>query len=181
MKINITGDVFIITSKLTVADIALVAKNKPDALKVFEGEGIDREQKFAVSFNDGKPSIANFGITFGSKTRCAKGFAFYRGDIPSTVVNAKDYVADIIGTSADFIKIVEEQVPTAIEEIKKARTSLLADITLDGENAGDSTPTDNKSNKSASKRSGKNASDNTADNSGDTNNGNDSNGKNAGD
>ncbi|MCL2798134.1 MAG: hypothetical protein FWD58_08805 [Firmicutes bacterium] len=135
MKISIIGDSYIITSTLTVQDIGLVAKNKPDALKVFDKEG---EQKFAVSFNEGKSSVAPFGITFGGKTRCANGFATLTGFIPKGVEGAKaakDFVADKLGAAgAAYLAQIEAQVPEAVKAVKDARSALLGNITvLDGD------------------------------------------------
>jgi|GEM_PF-4816773 len=148
MDINIISDVFIITTKLTVTDIALVAKHKPDALRVFEGEGADRKPVFAVSYNEGRQHLASFGITFGDKTRCESGFATYKGDIPRSVERGKEkeYVADIVGTCLDYLAKIETQVPSAVSEIKTARASLLSKIrVLDENNSNNTAPTGNNS------------------------------------
>ncbi len=135
MKIKITGDAFVITSDLSVEDILFVAKNAPDNLKVREkakqGEEVGNVV-FTASYNEGKPGLYDFGITFGGKTRDGKGLATYTGTIPAGTEKAKEYVASKIGAVAVYLPQLEKEIPDAIDGIKEAREELLACITEDG-------------------------------------------------
>ena len=127
MKISIAGDAYVVTSSLAADDIELLAKRNPDALKIKDEDG---NEKFSISFVEGKSSLANFGITFGGKSRGEKaGLATYTGDIPSGTAGAKEFVAEKIGCVAANLKKLEESVPDAVKEVKAAKEELLKNIT----------------------------------------------------
>ena len=70
MKLTITGDAYALTSAIKVSDIDLLKKYNPDALNVKDKDG---KVVFGVSYSEGKPNVAGFGVTFGGKTRDENG------------------------------------------------------------------------------------------------------------
>ena len=141
MKIKIVGDAFVVTSNLAVSDIELLAKHNPDALKIKDEDGNDL---FSVSYKEGKPSIANFGITFGGKTRGTKGLATYTGSIHASVADAKKHVAEIIGCISGNLSKVEKTFADAVDTVKAEQKALLDSITVcDDENDSEAETEDN--------------------------------------
>jgi hypothetical protein len=131
MKIQITGDAFVVTSSLSVEDIKTVAKYAPKNLKVVEtDEDGNKNEVFAINYNEGKSSIAGFGITFGGKTRDDKALATVTSMIPAGTANAKDYVAEVLGGVTVYLKQLEETVPAKAKEFKDARKTLVDSITV---------------------------------------------------
>lgn len=130
MKITITADAYALTSDLAVKDIELLKKYNPDALKIKDEEG---NEKFAVSYSEGKPSIAAFGVTFGGKTRDEAGKATITGTIPSdvrTAESAKEFVAEKFGAVVVYLKQLEASVPEAAKKIADERKALVDSITV---------------------------------------------------
>lgn len=128
MQIKIFKDVkkYALTSSLKKEDIELVKKYRPAALKEKDAEGND---VFAISYVEGKPSIAPIGMTFGSASN-EGGYAMIVGDLP-TVKAGEDYknaIADIVGSALGHINTLEATIPTVVAEIKSARTALLSSI-----------------------------------------------------
>lgn len=125
MKITINADAYAITSDLKVADIELLKKYDPDALKVKDEDG---NEKFAVSYQEGKACIAPFGVTFGGVSRDGEGKATITGAIPSeakTTDAAKNYIAEKIGGVIAYLRDLEESVPAAAEAVRANRQSII--------------------------------------------------------
>ena len=127
MKVTITGDAFALTSSIKVEDIKMLKKQSPDSLKIKDDENNDI---FGIDYVEGCPSITKFGITFGGVSRDGKGFATLTGTIPSGTANAKDYVADTLGSAASMLKDIETVLPDIIKEINDNRTAFINGITV---------------------------------------------------
>jgi dissimilatory sulfite reductase (desulfoviridin) alpha/beta subunit len=126
MKIQITGNAFVVTSALTVKDIQAVAKNAPDKLKIKDEEG---NVLFAVSYNESHPSLSNFGIAFGGKTRDEKALATLTGTIPNGTADAKEFVADKISGVVAYLEQLEKSIPESAKALEEARKKLIGSIT----------------------------------------------------
>lgn len=129
MKLSVIGDAFVATSTIKADDIALVAKYKPDALKIKDKEGND---VFSISYvADGNSSIAPFGITFTGKSRGEDGgYATLTQKLPKGTTDAKKYVADAVGGVIEHVNAIEESLPAVVEEIKTTKAALLDSITV---------------------------------------------------
>lgn len=122
MKLAITGDAYVLTSTLKAADIQLVKKHQPDALKIKDKDGNDI---FALGYNQGSPCISKCGVTFGGTSRDGGEFATITGTLPAGTTNAKEYVADLVGSALQNINKLEATLPEVIETIKRERRELL--------------------------------------------------------
>lgn len=127
MKITITADAYAITSKITVDEIKTLKKSNPDALKVKDADG---NEKFAVSYAEGKPSITDFGVTFGGKSHDEAGYATITGMIPVGTTNPKEYVADLVAPVKAYLEQVEGAAHDAAVAAKAARKELVESITV---------------------------------------------------
>ena len=128
MKITLHRDVakYVLTSTIKKADLELVKKYRPEALKIKDSDGNDI---FGMSYSAGKPCISKIGVTFGSAN--ADGFAIVTGDIPEKLpegVNAGEYVADVVGAALNYINVLEADIPAVVEVIKTERAALLESI-----------------------------------------------------
>lgn len=131
MKLTITGDAYALTSAIKVADIELLKKHNPDALTVKDADG--KNTVFAVSYNDGKPNVTGFSVTFGGKTRDEDGFATITGVIPAGFASAeaaKGFVAETFGGVVAYLEQLEKSVPKAAEEVRENRKKLVDSITV---------------------------------------------------
>ena len=125
MKIKISGDAFVLTSTIKEEEMALLKKNKPDALKIKDEDGND---VFCVGYNTGRPSISAFGITFGGTTRDENKNLTLTCPIPAGTVSAKEYVADIVNGVKANVEKIEKKVATDYTKVSEARKKLLDEI-----------------------------------------------------
>lgn len=129
MQIKIFKDLkqYTLTAPYTKADIELVKKYRPDALKMKDAEGND---VFAVSYVEGKPCVFANGVTFGAAT-ADDGFAMISGEIPANLpagTTAGEYVADKVGCALEHLTAFETIIPTTVEAITTERKALLDGI-----------------------------------------------------
>ena len=130
MKLTITGDAYALTSAIKVSDIALLKKYNPDALTIKDKDG---KTVFGVSYSEGKPNVASFGVTFGGKTRDENGYATITGTIPTGFASAeaaKDFVADTFGGVVAYLEQLEKNVPEAAKAVADKRKKLVDGITV---------------------------------------------------
>ena len=129
MKITIHRDVakYVLTSTIKKADLELVKKYRPDALKIKDKDGNDI---FGMSFVAGKSCVAKNGITFGGVN--ADGFAIVTGDVPEKLPegtpSAAEYVADVVGAALAHVNALEKQIPEIVTAIKEERAALIGGI-----------------------------------------------------
>ena len=129
MQIKIFKDLrkYTLTSTLTKADIELVKKYRPAALKKQDADGNDL---FAMSYVEGKPSVFANGITFGAATANG-GYAMITGDLPETVPAGTTYgdlIADKVGAALQYVNVLEEEIPAVVASIQSERAALLGGI-----------------------------------------------------
>ena len=130
MKLTIAGDAYALTSAIKVSDIDLLKKYNPDALNVKDKDG---KVVFGVSYSEGKPNVASFGVTFGGKTRDENGYATITGTIPTGFASAeaaKDFVADTFGGVVAYLEQLEKSVPEAAKAVADKRKKLVDGITV---------------------------------------------------
>lgn len=130
MKLTITGDAYALTSTIKRSEIELLKKYNPSALKVMDEE---KNEKFAISFAEGKSNVSSFGITFGGATRDGNGYATVTGTLPQgldTADAAKEYLADHFGAVVAYLKQLEATVPEAVETVSNTRQAFMDDITV---------------------------------------------------
>lgn len=129
MQIKIFKDLkkYTLTSTLTKADIDLVRKYRPTALKKQDADGNDI---FAMSYVEEHPCVSANGITFGSQSANG-GYAMITGDLPEAPSDGKtygDYVADRVGAALVHINALETDIPAIVMSIKAERAALLSGI-----------------------------------------------------
>ena len=130
-KISIINNVGFITSTLTLDDIKKAKKYRPDALKLYKGEGKDKEVVFSVSPADGKGSIGPFGINFDIASRDG-GFAAVGFEVPGVADETalKEKLADQYGPALNYLQKIEDAIPGVVEEINTARTAMMENISI---------------------------------------------------
>lgn len=128
MKIAINADAYSLTSELTVEAIKLLAENKSPSLKIIDKDG---NEKFAIGYNEGKPSITTFGLTFGGTSHDGNGYATLTGMIPEDKRNnPKEYVAKLVAPVKAYVETIEAVAKTAAVDAKTQHEALLASITM---------------------------------------------------
>lgn len=124
-KIVIAGDVFIITSSKTLEDLKQIEKHFPDALKLK-----DDDEKLYFAVGTGSSNVNKNGISFNGETPDEHRHAFMRLTIPTDVADAKQYVADYVGTAFINLQKVEENLGAALQKIKENKAEVMRNIVV---------------------------------------------------
>jgi len=123
-NITIAGNSFVITSTVSMADLELVRKHRPKALKIVDKE--TQEELFAVG--TGGNSISDFGVSFSGVTNDEKKLATVTMPIPSGVEDAKEYVLDKAGLALASLGKIEAAIAKSLEEIRAEREVIAKNI-----------------------------------------------------
>ena len=113
-NITIAGNSFVVTSTVSIADLELVKKNRPKALKIVDEE--TKEDLFAVSI--GSNSLNPFGINFGGVSNDEKKLATVTLPIPSDIEDALEYVAEKAGSAVVNLNRIEDTISEVLDDIR---------------------------------------------------------------
>lgn len=127
MKITIVGNQICITSAYTNNELNKVKRNRPDALKLYEGTGQERHPVFSIS-TDATGGMNNSFLCFGAGDCDINGKAIVMLPIPGiqdTPEKTKAAVAEQIGIRALYAKQIEQQIDAAITAINNEQNSVM--------------------------------------------------------
>jgi len=129
-KISISGNAIVITSSVSIDDLRLLAKYRPEALKLFVEEDGAKSVDFAVA-ESASGSAGTYGIGFNGSTRDENRFAtltILDDKLPESNDEAKELIADKYGAALTKLNALEAQIPTAVEEVRAERDAILSGI-----------------------------------------------------
>lgn len=125
----INGAALIITSSATPEQLKTMKKYRPQALKLYEGEGNAKKEVFMVSIAPGNGFISKDGAVFSDRTN-TNGKATITMDIPEDVTNPKEWAADMLGVSILNLRKTEKQFAAMLEDVQKEKEAVAAAITM---------------------------------------------------
>lgn len=129
-NVQIAGNACVITSAVKREDLELISKYRPDELKLFDGEGKEKEEKFSVMVTDENAgSLNRYGALFGPTTS-AEGYATITLLIDPDETDVKQMVQDKIGAALLMLDQVEAHVPEVIDAIKADQALIEQHITV---------------------------------------------------
>ena len=127
-KISIAGSAVIITSDISLDNLKLIQKYRPQALSLKDEEG--KTTLFAIATGE-SGSVTKYGAIFNSFTRDADKKAtitIMKNDLPAEADKAKAEIADEFGTALNFINKLEALLPAVVEEINTEHAAIMAAI-----------------------------------------------------
>lgn len=127
-KIVITGSALVLKSGLELATLKKLAKYKPSAMETRD----DKDRlvfKVAVA-GEGEGSVSDKAIYFAPVTHDADGLATVTLSIPASVKDAKDYVADLLGSVYPKLQALEIAMGGASDEVDAAKAEMLESISV---------------------------------------------------
>lgn len=128
--VTIAGESVVITSNLTLDDIKLVEKYRPEALRLKGGED-GKETVFIVGvYRDRNGSINKNGAEFGSVSHDGTGRATITFPLPHVEGDIREAVADYIGSAILDLNKIEAAVPAVIEDILRERADVMSNISV---------------------------------------------------
>lgn len=127
-KIIITGSAIVLKSGLELATLKKLAKYQPAAMEA-------RDEKDRLVFKvavagEGEGSVSEKAIYFAPVTHDADGLATVTLSIPASVHDAKDYVADLLGSVYPKLEALELHMIDASDEVDAAKAQMLENITV---------------------------------------------------
>lgn len=125
----INGAALIITSSATPEQLKTMKKYRPQALKLYEGEGNAKKEVFMVSIAPGNGFISKDGAVFSDRTN-TNGKATITMDIPEDVTDPKEWAADMLGVSILNLRKTEKQFAAMLEDVQKEKEAVAAAITM---------------------------------------------------
>jgi len=125
-RVAVAGNSFVITSRVSRADLEVVKQYRPSALTLTDPE--TREATFMV--DTGSNSLSNHGISFGGTSNCEGRFATATLVIPEGVEDAKEYVLDTAGVALANLNKIEEGITVALQEVRTERDVIAESITI---------------------------------------------------
>ena len=127
-KIIITGSAVVLKSGLELATLKKLAKYKPSAMETRD----DKDRlvfKVAVA-GEGEGSVSEKAVYFAPVTHDADGLATVTMSIPASVHDAKDYVADLLGSVYPKLQALEIAMGGASDEVDAAKAEMLENISV---------------------------------------------------
>lgn len=127
-KIIVSGSAIVLKSDATLENIQKLLKYRPAALEL-RGEKDELLYKVGVA-GDGNGSVTPKALYFAPKTFDAEKLATITMEIPGTVTNVKDYVADLLGTAYEQLTKIEANIAKAVTDVDKFKADMMERITL---------------------------------------------------
>ena len=125
----ITGSAMVITSTATPEQIKTMKKYRPNALKLYEGEGANKKLVFEVDIEEGPGFINRAGAIYSERTD-ASGKATITLNIPEDVADAKEWAADKLGVSILHLRKLEKQFAPMLTEVAAEKEAVAAAISV---------------------------------------------------
>lgn len=127
---NITGSALVITSTATPDELKMLAKFRPAALSLTEGEGHEKHEVFRVAPGNGNGSINSVGAVFSPVTNNA-GKATITVQIPADATDRRKWAEENVGLALLKLSKVEEQFAAALDDVKAEQERVSAAITAE--------------------------------------------------
>ncbi len=129
-KVVIAGDAVVVTSSLKLDDLLTIAKYRPEALVLRGGED-NKEKLFCISANKrGIGEINKYGATFGSESHDDARLATITLSLSVTEDDAKEVIADALGSALTNLSKIEATLPEVLEQIADEKAAVMETITV---------------------------------------------------
>lgn len=126
----VTGSALVITSSATPEQLKTMKKYRPQALKLYDGEGAAKKEVFMVSIGPGAGFISKDGAVFSERTN-KNGKATITMDIPEDVADVKEWAADMLGVSILNLRKTEKQFAAMLADVQKEKEAVAAAIVVE--------------------------------------------------
>ena len=122
MKIEAKGHSLIITTDLTVDQLAIVNRIKPEALKVTDENG---DVVFSLGLTSSSGTVCKGGVRFSDTTFNTDGKATITAEIRATSADeVRDFVAHEYAGAIRYIKEFETSIPALAAQLKAEEDAL---------------------------------------------------------
>ena len=127
--IKIVGGAAVVESGFALEDLQKVEKFRPEALKLYEGEGNAKKITYAICTTKGNGTINAIGAEFG-ETTTDDGKATISMLLPNGTKDPKKWAEDHIGVAILKLKKIEEQIAPAMADVADEQAAVRAAITV---------------------------------------------------
>ena len=119
---KICGRAVVIESTMKLDEVKLMAKHRPGAMTLFEGDEKNSEELFKVFVGSGKGCIDKNGVVFGEANN--DGFATVTVLVPDDVNDIKAWVNENIGMGLLYLNEIETYAGEVMSEILEEQTAI---------------------------------------------------------
>lgn len=123
----ITGSAMVITSTVTPEQIKTMKKYRPNALKLYEGEGANKKLVFEVDIDEGPGYINRAGALYSERTD-KNGKATITMTVPDDIEDVKGWAQDKLGVSILNLRKLEKQFAPMLDDVKAEKEAVAAAI-----------------------------------------------------
>lgn len=130
-KIRTIGAAVVFTSDIKLDDVKFLAKYDPEALKLYKGEGKDRELDFVAAIGGEAGKVNAYGVEFAKNTNDPDGRAqvtLMQTFGGKSGEELKGEIADAYGVAIKKLSALEATIPAALERVKADRAAVIAQI-----------------------------------------------------
>ena len=125
----INGSAMVITSTATPEQIKIMKKYRPNALKLYEGEGANKKLIFEVDIEEGPGCINRSGAVYSERTN-TNGKATITLNVPDEVDDSKEWAQDKLGVAILHLRKLEKQFAPMLSEVQAEKDAVAAAISV---------------------------------------------------
>ena len=125
-KVQIAGNSYVVVSAVAQADLELVQKYRPSALKITDPD--TGNTIFKVEVGPGCQSA--HGISFDGVSNCEGKFATATFSMPPNIEDAKEHVLEAAGPALIQLKTIEAALPAVLDEIRTLHNDIKQSIII---------------------------------------------------
>ena len=130
-KVNVVGNVMVVTSKLKLEDLKKLQNYYPDSLCISDDNGIVYYKVCVGS----EQSISQYGICFLDTTSDPNGYAACTLPLPSSVgahtgAQLQNYIATTYGASLVGLNEIESRLESVIQDVLEKEEMIKSQITI---------------------------------------------------
>lgn len=129
-KFTIAGNALVITSSMTLTDLATIKKYRPKALKLMGGEN-NKEELFCIDVGaSGNGSINAYGACYCSATYDSEKKACITIPMDGVQGDIKEFVADKYGEAVTYLTQLEDTLPDVLTAIAEQKRGIMDNIVV---------------------------------------------------
>lgn len=129
-KAAVNGNALVLTSDAALDDLALIAKYRPKAMTMYEGEGANKQPVFQLALGkDSMGAVTAKGVYFSTRKN-ADGKATVTVNLPADKAVDMEAIEDMVGPALLKLSKMEEGFAAVIEEIKAEQAKVREHISI---------------------------------------------------
>lgn len=128
-KIIVSGTSLTLKSALTLGQIEMLKKYRPNSLVLMGGDD-GKDKVFAIDTTTGDGGIGTYGISFGRESFDEERKAVVTMPIPTGIGDVKEWIADKIAAPKQMLDKLEEGLFAVMDAVQAEREAFMNGIEI---------------------------------------------------